>query len=251
MQEPFYFGPEGREIFGMYHPALATRGGILTVICPPLYSEYGRSHSALRNLALALAQSGHDVLRMEYSGTGDSYGELGDASLRGWVDEISMAIDEGRALSGCRQARVLGVRGSALLACQAVRARNDVGRLALWDPVPNGREYCMSLQREQDYMLKEHLHLAGADCRKIRAQFDLYRMPIEMWEEWSTLDASVYSDVGGAELRVVRTENGDPFEFDNVEQTLVDVTVDWEVTNSGVFLCQPVLESLHGYLTAP
>ncbi|NNF48569.1 MAG: hypothetical protein HKN65_01835 [Woeseiaceae bacterium] len=250
MQEPFYFGPEDREIFGVYHPALGADGRVLTVICPPLYSEFNRSHAALRMLALALVQEGQHVMRMEYTGTGDSCGDLADASLAGWIDDISLAIDEGRDLSGCRRIRLLGVRGSALLASRAAARRDDIERLVLWDPAPSGTEYRKSLLREQDDAMREHLYLDSADRREIRNAFDLYRMPAEMWEAWPTLDGAAYLDFPPDRLKVVRTPRADGFDVSGVEQALVDFAVDWEVKNGEVFMCQPVLEGLLGYLVA-
>ena len=173
MQEAFYFGPEDRELLGVYHPALGIGGNVLTVICPPLFSEFNRTHAALRNLSLALAQKGQHVLRMEYSGTGDSYGDLQDSSVAGWIDEVSIAIDEGKDLSGCRRVRLLGVRGSALLVCKSGGKRDDVDRIVLWDPAPDGTALRDSLEREQDHLVREHLYMDGPERREVRQEFDL------------------------------------------------------------------------------
>ena len=251
MQEPFFFGSEGREIFGVYHPALGAGSGTLTVICPPLYSEFSRAYSALRNVALALVRRGQHVLRMEYSGTGESYGDLDDATLSGWIKDISLAVDEGRDLSGCRRVQLLGVRGSALLACSAAIERLDIDRVVLWDPAIDGAEYKDSLLREQEDALREHLYLNGAERREFRKGYDLYRMPASMWDEWSTLEASTYLNMQPEKLRVVCTPKANEFEVDSVQKTYVDFRVDWETKNGEVFMCQPVLEALLHDLTAP
>lgn len=250
MQEAFYFGPEDREILGVYHPALGVGGTVLTVICPPLFSEFNRSHAALRNLSLALVQQGQHVLRMEYSGTGDSYGDLGDATIAGWTHEISLAIDEGRDLSGCRHIRILGARGSALLACSAAANRNDIDRVVLWDPFPDGISLRESLEREQDHLIREHLYLEGSERREIKQNFDIYRMNPAMWDEWPSLDTTIYCDVPADKLFAVCTPKSDEFAVDGITPTQVDFTINWEIKNGEVFMCQPVLEALLGHLTA-
>jgi hypothetical protein len=250
MQEAFYFGPEDRELLGVYHPALGIGGNVLTVVCPPLFSEFNRTHAALRNLSLALAQKGQHVMRMEFSGTGDSCGDLRDSSIADWMNEVSLAIDEGKDLSGCRRVRILGVRGSALLVCESAGNRDDVDRIVLWDPTPDGTALRESLDREQDHLIREHLYMDGAERREVRKEFDIYRMNPSMWDEWPTLDASIYRGVPANKLRIVRTPKADDITIDGVELTNIDFIVNWEIKNGEVFMCQPVLEGLLDHLVA-
>ena len=58
---------------------------VLTVICPPLFSDYMLTHLVLRELAMALAERGQHVLRFDYRGTGDSFGELGKVTVADWL----------------------------------------------------------------------------------------------------------------------------------------------------------------------
>src|SRR4051812_15685981 len=99
MMEAFFFGPASRQIFAAYHPP-AGGGRSLTLICPPLFSDYMRSQLALRELAVALAGSGQHVLRFDYRGTGDSFGELAEVTLADWLDDIRLALREGLELTG-------------------------------------------------------------------------------------------------------------------------------------------------------
>src|SRR5256885_15079409 len=75
MHEAFFFGPSDRQVFATYHPASGGSGQVLTVICPPLFSDYMRTHLALRELAISLAERGQHVLRFDYR-------EIGRASCR-------------------------------------------------------------------------------------------------------------------------------------------------------------------------
>ena len=40
MHEAFFFGPGNQRVFANYHPAAGGGGAVLTVICPPLFSDY-------------------------------------------------------------------------------------------------------------------------------------------------------------------------------------------------------------------
>ena len=51
MIEAFFFGPSNQQVFAIYHPPVGGSGQVLTVICPPLFNEYMRTHLALRELA--------------------------------------------------------------------------------------------------------------------------------------------------------------------------------------------------------
>jgi alpha/beta superfamily hydrolase len=115
--EPFFFGPCNQQLFAIYHPPIGGSSQVLTVICPPLFNEYMRTHPALRELAVALAGKGEHVLRFDYRGTGDSFGHLGEVTVSDWLEDIALAVREGHEISGSSVVQVLGVRAGALLAC--------------------------------------------------------------------------------------------------------------------------------------
>ena len=146
MHEAFFFGPTNRQIFATYHPAAGGGDQVLTVICPPLFSDYMRTQLALREVAVTLAEKGQHVLRFDYRGTGDSFGDLGEVAITDWVADITLAVHEGRDLSGSRVVQLLGVRAGALLACKSVGALSVVQRLVLWDPVADGADYLQTLR---------------------------------------------------------------------------------------------------------
>jgi alpha/beta superfamily hydrolase len=53
--------------------------------------EYMRTHLALGELSLALAEKGQHVLRFDYRGIGDSFGELCDVTASDWLEDIALA----------------------------------------------------------------------------------------------------------------------------------------------------------------
>ena len=57
---------------------------------------------------MALAERGQHVLRFDYRGTGDSFGELAEVSVHDWVEDIALAVrEEPVVCSGLDDAAVL------------------------------------------------------------------------------------------------------------------------------------------------
>jgi len=141
---PFFFGRSESHLFGAYDspPAGGARGAVL---CYPFGREYLLAHGTFRLLARSLSAAGYHVLRFDYSGTGDSAGELADASEAQWIDDIHAAIDETKDLGQLGQVALIGMRYGGALAALAARGRRDVDRLVLWDPTSDGASYLASV----------------------------------------------------------------------------------------------------------
>ena len=144
---PLYFGSRERRLFGLYTPARSgTVSSRAVVLCPPFGQEYLRAHRSLRHLGALLSEAGYHVLRFDYFGTGDSAGELAQADVAGWEDDIRGAIEELRDTCGARRVSLAGLRlGATLAARVAARAGSDVDAVALWDPVIDGDAYVRGL----------------------------------------------------------------------------------------------------------
>jgi len=249
MHEAFFFGPADRQIFAMYHPPVIADKRVLTVICPPLFAEFNRTHSILRKLAVSLAEHGQHVLRIDFSGTGDSFGNLEELTISDWVDDIALAVQEGRDLSGCTAVRILGVRASALLACKSATTMSNVERLVLWDPVHDGTEYLRALAREQVAILEQHHHLGRAQRRDILQNYRMYSLSDGMLEEFHGFDNGVYSSVPKNKLRVVSTSSAGELPVQGASQNVVKFACYWETNTEGLIVSQPVLEGLSQCLT--
>jgi pimeloyl-ACP methyl ester carboxylesterase len=100
-----------------------------------------KAHRAFRQLARQLARTGLDVLRFDYSGTGNSWGDGADGTLSQWVLDIVGASDELRATTGVRAVSLLGFRLGGTLALQTTAKVPGVDGLLLWDPVVDGERY--------------------------------------------------------------------------------------------------------------
>ena len=136
---PLFFGTDQRPLFGLYAPSGVRPRRRAVLLCPPWGQEYVRAHRSMHQLARRLNAGGHPVFKFDYSGTGDSSGEMVDARLAHWRDDISEAIDELLDASGAAKVSVVGLRlGGALAADVALRRAADIDSLVLWDPVWNG-----------------------------------------------------------------------------------------------------------------
>ena len=222
---------------------------MLTVICPPLFSEYMRTQRALRELAISLAERGQHVLRFDYRGTGDSFGDLGEVTISDWTEDIALAVREGRDLSGSNVVRLLGVRAGALLACRSAGASSYVQRVVLWDPVPDGAGYLQALRRIQVAIVERDLHLSRSERRATSHEYAGYRLSERMLEEFRLLDASTYLDVPKSKLYVVRTSSEAYFCVPGVSQDVAQFACNWETDLQNVMTPTPVLERLSACLT--
>ena len=249
MIEAFFFGPSNQQVFAIYHPPAGGSGQVLTVICPPLFNEYMRTQLALRELAISLSERGQHVLRLDYRGTGDSFGDLGEVAISDWVEDIALAVREGRDLSGSRVVRLLAVRAGALLACRSAGASSDVQRLVLWDPVPDGAGYLQVLRRIQVAMLEQNLYLSRAERREAVHEYAGHRLSERMLEEFRLLDASTYSSVPKSKLHVVSTSSEAGFPVPGVPQDLTRFACNWETDLDNLMMPKPVLERLSACLT--
>ena len=137
----FFFGPSDRQLFGLYEPAAgrSVRGAVL---CNPWGQEYLRAHQSLRVLGRLLAREGFHVLRFDWYGTGDSGGSaLDGGEPEAWLADLELAIDELKMMAEIDRVALVGLRLGATTATMAARARRDIERLVLWDPIADGESY--------------------------------------------------------------------------------------------------------------
>jgi pimeloyl-ACP methyl ester carboxylesterase len=248
--EAFFFGPDKQQLFGSYHPPLSGDGQVLTVICSPLFSESARTHRALRKLAISIAETGRHVLRFDYRGTGDSFGDLEDYSVSDWVEDVSSAVQEGRKISDCSDVQILAVRAGALLACISLGAASDIQRLVLWDPVDDGAAYIQAIRRAQAENLRSEFRSMSRSERTDGAR-DIggWRVSEGMLEEFRALDSSAYLRIPKDKLHVVSTASKGGFLPGGVATEVLPYPCNWEHVRENVINPQPVLERLFECLT--
>ena len=141
---PLYFGSSARRLFGIYTPGHGEARA--AVLCPPWGQEYISAHRSMRRLAVMLNSEGYHVLTFDYFGTGDSSGEMIDATLEGWRSDIDVAIEELRDMSGSSNVTLVGLRLGATLGADVADRHAEVRRLVLWDPIVLGSAWLEELQ---------------------------------------------------------------------------------------------------------
>lgn len=137
-----FFGNPQSQLYGVHHkPRGGRRRESGLVLCNALGQEYMRSHRAFVQLAGLLAREGFPVFRFDYFGTGDSSGELPDATLARWRQDVAEAIREMGRVSGAGRVSLIGLRaGAAIAAAVSPRSPLPVDALILWDPVVSGTQ---------------------------------------------------------------------------------------------------------------
>ena len=251
MQEAFFFGRPQAQVFACYHPPLGSGGEVLTVVCPPLFSEYPRTHRALRDLALLLAAAGQHVLRFDYRGTGDSSGELEACSVTDWTRDITDTISEGRDIADCSLVRVVAVRAGALIACEAVRSNPEVDRVVLWDPVLEGAVYLEELHKAQLTVCQRNNFLSRADRQRVMSEYGGYTLSNEMVRQLSLLGSQTYAAVPSDKLWVVTTSSDAKVPEGCIHREQTPFNCSWDHISTEVVVPRPVLETLRVCLTRP
>ncbi len=166
---PFFFGSSETKLYGVYHPPRAASprdSGV--VLCAPFGQEYMRSHRAFRQLATMLTKDGHHVMRFDYFGTGDSYGEGVEGSLEQWVEDVGVALEELRDTASVSKLSLVGLRLGASLAAEAASRRIDLSALVVWDAVVDGRTYLDELLRDSGALHNNGARSERADVVNVR-----------------------------------------------------------------------------------
>ena len=249
MHEAFFFGPSANRLFATYHPPAAGTGRILSILCPPLFTDYMRIHPAMRELAASLAQKNQHVIRFDFRGTGDSFGELDQVSLSDWLEDIALVVEEGREISECSEVRMLGIRASALLACKAMGANSPVRRFVMWDPVPDGSTYLRAARTVQGELCRRNIFLDRRERSEALREFSGHLISPRMAEELGSLNASVYSEITENMLHAVCTSPDLNFPFAGGRRTVTPFRCDWDTISTELIVARPVIERLAECLT--
>lgn len=135
-------------VFALYYaPAGPARGALLYI--PPLGEEMNRCRALVAAQARACAERGYAVMLLDLYGTGDSGGELADASWDAWRADIAAAADWLHGHIGVA-ITLWGCRLGALLAADvASRDPARYTRLLLWQPVIDGKTFVTQTLRQR------------------------------------------------------------------------------------------------------
>jgi len=146
LEEFLFLAANGRELFCARRVPDAPRAA--AVFCHPFGEEKKNAYRPFVDLGRLLAAKRVASVNFDYTGCGDSSGEMDGATLEMWIEDTLAVIESARALAPAGAPVLLaGLRlGASIAALAALRA--GVERLVLWQPVVNGRaDFAAELRR--------------------------------------------------------------------------------------------------------
>ncbi len=140
------------------------------LLCNPFGEEASRAHRTYRVLATQLERAGYTALRFDYSGTGDSDGDSGAATVDAWVGDVAIAAERLRTASGVARVTVVGLRfGASLAMLASARGELRPRHLVLWDPVVDGAAYLRELAAQHRAYMRAEIGNGWQDRLQIAA----------------------------------------------------------------------------------
>ena len=145
---PRFLGGEGEKIFTLQACGRAPAKAHI-VFVPPFGEEMNRCRALVSTQARHFAESGYSCTIIDFYGCGDSQGELRDASLQIWQENIRLTIE---TLQGEVDAPVIlwGLRLGAFIALDfAAKTGLEIESILLWQPVLSGERYVTQILRQR------------------------------------------------------------------------------------------------------
>jgi len=146
--QPLFLENSSRRFFAVEYIAntdVDLKGAVLHL--PAFGEEMNKSRAMVAAQARLLAELGYHVLVPDYYGTGDSEGDLSDASWSCWLEDMQFCLRHlQKNFTG--PTFLWGLRLGALMAIElASKSDLDVSRLLLWNPVLAGEQYMLQFLR--------------------------------------------------------------------------------------------------------
>ena len=120
-------------------PDRPARGTILYI--HPFGEELNCSRRIVARQCRALAAGGWQVLQIDLGGCGDSSGDLVEATIEGWRQDLRDALAWLGQRDGAQPVTLWGLRLGALLALDLAASEPRINQLILWQPVIDGAKF--------------------------------------------------------------------------------------------------------------
>ena len=141
MQAEFYSGHKG-QLFRLVRTPASVSGHLLFVA--PLFEQANSTRHMVTKAAIASYDSGYQSIVFDHYGTGDSQGQLTDASLSLWQQDITKQLGEVRHVSD-KPITLSLCLSAALLLTDEMLAMVDY--VQLWQPELNGKRFVQQFKR--------------------------------------------------------------------------------------------------------
>ena len=151
--ESFFIQGEKSQLYSVYHPPqgdVCSNNGV--IICYPFGQEYIRCHRMVKILSEKLSNQGNHVLRFDFSGCGDSEGELENCTIDDWVNDIHASVNMLKLGTQINNIYLIGIRlGGSIASIYA--SRHNIDGLLLWCPVIKGNDYLKEIRKNYNMWL--------------------------------------------------------------------------------------------------
>jgi exosortase A-associated hydrolase 2 len=145
--KPLFIPSDTGALFSLYFSPLGKPLNRAILHIPAFAEEMNKSRRMVAMQAREFAHRGYAVLVLDLFGTGDSFGDFGEATWDIWLQNIDTAIDWLKR-QGADTITLWGMRTGALLAMDyAGRNRQKIDRLLCWQPVLNGETFITQFLR--------------------------------------------------------------------------------------------------------
>ena len=118
------------------------------VLCHPIGQEYIYSYQAYALLSNTLANKGFPSVRFDYTGCGNSEGEISEVNIKVWLENIARSVHEIRKKCGVTDIILTGARFGAAIASIYLREKHNINGLVLWNPILYGDKYLTELKKD-------------------------------------------------------------------------------------------------------
>ena len=129
-----------QELYGRFHKpptGKSIRGAVL--MCNPILMEACNIQWGYKRLANSLADAGYYVLRFDYFGCGNSWGEDEEGGVERWQQDINNTAIKLTELTGLTNIDVIGFRFGCTLASNLSSV--PVNKFVLWEPTLDSTTY--------------------------------------------------------------------------------------------------------------
>ena len=162
----FLEGPHGKLYVSLFLPSQATPLRSCVIHAPAFAEEMNKSRPMVSRQARSLAERGTAVVVPDLSGTGDSEGEISDATWTRWKTDLIFLVDWSHNAFGVPTS-LWGVRLGCLLALDVIgQIRQPVRALLMWQPVLNGKQHMAQFLRLR--MATGLMHGEGESVAQLR-----------------------------------------------------------------------------------
>lgn len=163
--------PDGQFLYGFHYlPERTPTTAVLLI--PPIGRERLRAYRESANLARALADAGHAVLRFDYRGEGESSGQFFESTVDSRLEDIRAVAGELMRRSPAPRLVLLGLHLGGLLAVLAAESLKPFG-LLLVDPISQPAQYGRNLLRSNVILQTHHFGEVSRDEAALREDLGL------------------------------------------------------------------------------